>query len=467
MIESRFIRLYQTLSSNELKELKLWINSPIHNQHKDVIKLFYFLSSRKKITKITVQKKRAFRYIFKDQEYKEQKLSHVMNYALNTLKLFFGYKEAVSDYCFFNKKLITNLQQRGANHLALLELKKLDKETASSSLQNANHSLHLFELERKKFELEGTQNRSSQTNLPELFNHLTDFYYLSTLKYACTARSHSNITQQDYDIQTLETVLLAAKQSRHPVIQLYYNIYESFGELKNRTYYKTAGQLFLQHFKALDHQEQNEVLTLLTNYCIKQLNRGKKQYFLKECFRWYNWGLKYDVLIHKNTLSRFTYLNIISLALKLKEFDWIFSFIEEYSQYIPIEFRKNYRHYSTAIVYFKQKNYSQVQRLLIQIEYDDIFLNLDAKAMLLEIYYEEKNWKALDALLISFSRYLQRKQVIAYHKQVYQNIILFTRKLMAVAPYAKEAKQQLIDEIKTTNLLASKRDWLLEQANKL
>lgn len=468
MIESRFIRLYLTLSPKELKEVKLWINSPMHNQHQNVIKLFDFLASRKKITARSVQKKRAFEYIFKGEKYKEQKLSHVMNYALNTLKNFFGYKETISDEFSFNKKLITSLQQRSVENLALLELKKLDKITTRTTLQNASHSLHLFELERTKFELEGTQNRSSETNLPQIFKHLTDFYYLSILKYACIARTHSNIAQQDYNIQTLKSILDAAQQSKHPIIQLYYNIYLCLDKPQNKDYFYQASTLFLQHFKTLEHQEQHEILVFLTNYCIRQLNKGEKEHFTKEAFKWFVWGLENKVLIYNNTLSRFGYVNIIGLALKLKEFDWAFSFIEEYTQYIPEEFRENYQHYSTATVFFRQKNYQEAQSLLRQIEQDDIFLNLDTKGMLLEIYYEEKNWIALDALLISFSRYLQRKQVIIHHKQAYQHLILFTRKLMAIAPYDEAAKQQLIDEIKTTKLLTtSKRDWLLEQAKKL
>ena len=68
--------------------------------------------------------------------------------------------------------------------------------------------------------------------------------------------------------------------------------------------------------------------------------------------------------------------------------------------------------------------------------------------MLLEIYYEEKSWDSLEAILVSFSRYLQRKQVIAYHKKVYKNIISLTRKLMSLKPYDKVAKKVLLEELK-------------------
>lgn len=79
---------------------------------------------------------------------------------------------------------------------------------------------------------------------------------------------------------------------------------------------------------------------------------------------------------------------------------------------------------------------------------------------MLEIYYEEKSWDALEALLVSFSCYLQRKQVIAYHKKVYKSIILLTRKLMALQPYDKAGKEALKKEIEQTNPLAE-RDWVL------
>ena len=142
------------------------------------------------------------------------------------------------------------------------------------------------------------------------------------------------------------------------------------------------------------------------------------------------------------------------------------SFIPEYSIFVDPKYRDNYVHYTTATLHFNKKQYDETQSLLTQIEYDDIFLNLDAKTMLLEIYYEEKSYDALEALLLSFSRYLQRKSVIAYHKQVYKNIISLIRKMIEIAPYDKEGIAALKEQILNTNPLVE-RDWLLAQVEKL
>jgi hypothetical protein len=460
MINSRLICLYQTLNKKELRALKNWIISPMHNKHQDTIKFFDFLDSRRSITKTTVQKKRLFTYLYPNQVYSEAKLSYLMNYALDSLKFFLGYYQSVLDDFDTNKKLIQTLQERNMHHLASLELEKLTHKAGTIETRNAKTSLHSFEIEEKKFELKGTQNRSIQTNLPKLFNNLTDFYSLSILKYACTASSHKNITPQNYNIRLLDAILADASSSEHPVILLYYNIYQSLETEEHSHYFLKAEKLFLEHYQLLDKQEQNEVLLLLINYCIKRLNTNGNS-FIKKGFEWYRWGLKHAILV-QDYLSRFAYLNIVGLGLKLEEFDWVAQFIPAYIQYLPAPFQENYQHYTSAKLCFNQKNYIQAQRLLTQIEYDDIFLNLDSKTMLLEIYYEEKSWNSLEALLVSFSRYLQRKQVIAYHKQVYKNIISLTRKLMSLKPYDKTAKKALLEEIKTTNPLAE-RDWLLKQ----
>ncbi|CAA6815970.1 MAG: Unknown protein [uncultured Aureispira sp.] len=464
MIKSRLIRLHSTLNKKEIRQFKLWINSPIHNQHQNSLKLFNFIHSRHTLSSITLQKERAYKFIFPSETYKEERLRYLMNSCFNLLKKFVGYNQSVSDHFDYQKNIIEGLKERNLSDLARIELDKLNIEVRNKASQNAANSLQLFELERNSFELRGTQNRSIQTNLPKIFTHLTDFYTLSMLKYACVAGSHSNITQQNYTIPLLDGILEEAVQSQHPIVLLYYNLYQTLSqrELDTGLYFEQAGALFLKHYRELLPQEQNEILLLLINYCIKRRLSIDAESFVKKGFEWYRWGLEHAVLIQKNKLSRFAYLNIVGMGLQLFEFDWVAQFITQYIQYLPSQFQENYQHYTTAKLLFKQKKYAKAQRLLTQIEYDDIFLNLDSKTILLEIYYEEKSWDSLEALLVSFSRYLQRKKVIAYHKKVYKNIISLTRKLMSLPPYDKAAKKALLEEIKTTNPLAE-RDWLLKQ----
>jgi len=100
--------------------------------------------------------------------------------------------------------------------------------------------------------------------------------------------------------------------------------------------------------------------------------------------------------------------------------------------------------------------------LFIGVEYDDVFFNLSAKMMLLKIYYEEKELTSLEALLDSFSRYLQRNSSLGYHKEVYQNILRLVRRLLKLLPGDQLGADDLKQSIENTQPLAD-RKWLLAQ----
>ena len=101
-------------------------------------------------------------------------------------------------------------------------------------------------------------------------------------------------------------------------------------------------------------------------------------------------------------------------------------------------------------------------RLLQQVDFDDIFMNMDAKVMLLKMYYHTQQLEALDALLNSFDVFLHRKKILSYHRDNYQNIVRLLRKLVNIPPFDKKGKQQLQTLIQATHPLTEKA-WLLEQ----
>ena len=466
MINSKLINLYLTLDKPELRKLNLWLRSPIHNQHKEVVLLFDYLGERRKINAVSTQKKRVYSKVYPNEEYQENKFNVLMSYCLKNLLAFIGFLKAESEGFYYEKFVVNSLSSRKMFKMAEKSLDNLGRELQENQLMNAQKAMWEFQKEVEKYLLVSTKNRTVQPELTLLFEQLNIFYVLSMLKYACVAVSQSNISKKEsFSIEMLNEVLHFSHNSKHPVVQLYYNSYKSILDAEEADYYEKASCQFLDIHPKLDKSEQRDILLMLINYSIKKLNTGISE-FRRKAFDWYKWGLVNEILIKDNYLSRFSFINIASLGLKLKEFGWVASFIDAYSDFIEGKHRSNYVHYTTAKLFFYQKEYKKTQQLLLQVEYEDIFLNLDAKTMLLEIYYEEKSYDALEALLVSFSRYLQRKSVIAYHKQVYKNIIQIIRKMLDVAPYDKEAVAKLKSQIENTYPIAEK-EWLLQQVDKL
>ncbi len=82
--------------------------------------------------------------------------------------------------------------------------------------------------------------------------------------------------------------------------------------------------------------------------------------------------------------------------------------------------------------------------------------------MMVKIYFEKDEWKALISLLESFKHYLYRQTKIGYHRNNYLNFIRYLKKLMKLDRYDKNAVISLRTAIRNQKVLADK-EWLLEQ----
>ncbi len=82
--------------------------------------------------------------------------------------------------------------------------------------------------------------------------------------------------------------------------------------------------------------------------------------------------------------------------------------------------------------------------------------------MLAKMYYELKEWEALENLLESFKTYISRKKDLGYHKENYLNIISFVKNIIHFNPHDKEERETLVQKINETEILTEKK-WLLEQ----
>lgn len=151
----------------------------------------------------------------------------------------------------------------------------------------------------------------------------------------------------------------------------------------------------------------------------------------------------------------------------VKEFDWTENFIQNYTKRLPSESQDNDLSYNLATVYFHKKDYPKVIEQLRDVEYKNLIYVMGGRQLLLETYYEMKEYKALDSLLDSYSIYLRRNKMISKEiRQQRMNGIRFTRKLISVAPYDKKRIEKLKEQIINCKALAAKK-WLLEKVEEL
>ena len=249
--------------------------------------------------------------------------------------------------------------------------------------------------------------------------------------------------------------------TKNPAIGIYYYIYKALTEENNPAHFEELNNRIQTASPLFPLEEMRGIYLHAINYCIRRLNSGQEIYFRK-AFELYRKGIEEKILITDNTIDPYLFRNVTAAGLKLKEFVWVDFFIHNYKDYLIEEHRENFFRFNLARLRIEQNNYTAAMQLLAQTDFDDVLIQLNAKTMLLKIYYELEEIDALESLLESMRTYLNRKELVGAYRPNYQNIIRYTKKLVRINPYDKERKEKLRQEITAANPL-TERDWLLKQ----
>lgn len=464
MLQSKFIKVYQTLSKVEVRRFRKWLKSPVHNQHKKVIKMLDYVGSRSVISAKTLAKERVFKHLFQTEYYNEHKLNHIISYTYQNLIEFLGYNRLILNEQKTKILQIQALRERQLPNLTQQLLKNTQQNLTQQTLRNGQYYLHVWELEKEQMTLRSLSNRNASNNLPAIFESLSNFFMISTLHYACIAISHTQVHKTAYSIPFLKQILETietAEQELPVVLSTYYYAYMALKNPNNSTYFVELKKVFWTAAPYMDREEQKDILLMAINYCIRSLNQQSNPHAASEALELYQYGLEHKILIDHGILSKYAFNNMVSLGLKEKRFDWVENFIQTYATALEPSYQQSHKHYNTAKLFFAQQNYDQVLELLVYVEYDDILMNIDAKVMLVKIYYQYQYFDTLDALLNSFTVFLQRKSMLSYHRDNYIQFIQLTKRLLYLAAYDKKGRAQLRKDIEDAQPL-TERAWLLQ-----
>jgi hypothetical protein len=251
-----------------------------------------------------------------------------------------------------------------------------------------------------------------------------------------------------------------------PPILIYHQILLSYKEPEDHGHFEKIKSLINQHIHLFPDNEVAEILDSALNYCIKKMNAGEPG-FLEEAFNLYKEWLIKDLLKVRGHINPFHFKNIVTIGLRLKEFDWIENFIHQYSIFLESRFQENAVTFNLAQLYFYKNDYPKVIRQLSQVEYDDMTYNLNSKTLLMASYYELDEIEALGSLLDSFRVYLSRnKELPATRRKHYLNTIGIVRKLSKLTPGDSKEIEKLKTEVENTQGVVSK-NWIMEKLTSL
>ena len=148
----------------------------------------------------------------------------------------------------------------------------------------------------------------------------------------------------------------------------------------------------------------------------------------------------------------------------LKEFEWIENFINKYKDFLKESERESVYNYCMGSFHYVKANYEKSREYLLKSNSQDVLFNLIGKNVLLKVYYHLQDFESVDHLIESMSKYLSRKEIVGYHRDIYKNTLSCFKKLISVNPFDRKDREKLKEEIQNTNPIAMKA-WLIEQVD--
>lgn len=471
----RNFKLFQVLTQFDKLEqnrIRKFISSPYFNKDKVVLTLFELMTDE--INSPTTRdwtKEKIWDALAPELPYDDTRLRKYQSDLLKLIEQFLIQQEFEEDDFTAKAYLLRSIKRKKLKKLHNSTLKTVKEIPGKITHRDGNYYLGQFLIESSYDQLisDFEEKKTEKTNLEGISMHLDYFYIGEKLRIYCEVLSRKKFAQHEYDISLIDNILNIAEKEEYqsiPFIAIYYQIFKMYIEPQQTEHYYKFQQLLNESSYFFPRSQEKVFYDFAQNYCINQLNQGNSV-FLKELFNVYQNLIAKDFFISEGRMESIEFRNIVVVGLRNGAYDWIEKFIYKYINLLPEELRENTLSFNLSQLYFYQKQYDKVIKILQEVEYNDYVTNCNAKTTLIGAYYEESEFEPLFSLLESFRVYLNRNKEIPLARKVnYKNLIRFTKKLISIAPNNKKALLQLKTEVEATKNIPS-RDWLLEKITEL
>jgi hypothetical protein len=471
MQSSKLIQLLKTLSKKELKEFQQFTNSEFFNKNSQLIKfLDFLLQYQQDFDSELLDKEVFFANHYIGETYEEQKFRYLLSdltILLENYIAFVEYKKNDFQQKYF---LLQGLNKRNQDKYFLQDLEEIKKLNSKNTLRDSNYYFNQHNINEISYDFTSEKrNRSFDTSLQDVIDNLEITYLAKGFKYYCEMINRRNILQVSYNLSFFDQMVKYLQNGMFddvPAVQIYRLIYITLTNHHDQENYKALLGALEKNGKLFSQREQRGMYVFAQNYCIKRINQGEPA-ALEEIFDLYKKMVEHSLIYEGNYVSQPDFKNIVTTGLRLGEVDWVNGFIEEYKSKLNPEFSENAFTYSMAWIHFNKKEYDKALRMLLKVEFNDVYYHLDSKSLLMKVYFEMNEYDAFFSLVDAFKIYLRRNKFISdFQRETYHNFILLINKLMKIKLRKNDMNWQLYDEVHHTKPAAD-LVWLKLKANEL
>lgn len=454
-----------TLSAWEAQSFRRWLASPVFNTRSGLVPLFDYLHATW-LKGNTADANEAYRVFSGEPGLDEKQLRYALSWLQGQLRQFAAWQEIQSVPSVLSMAALKHFRKREMGGNFKKTKREIEQQSTRAEQRSIDDFLLNFQLHLEQYQWDLAQNRAQLLPFEALSQQLYAYYVAKMLQLGCMFRAQEALQKQPRSalpaVETIISTLPDSMVQSLPEVALYYYGYQMLTHSEEQHWPQQFTAYLQQYGRQFPVQDARELLLMAVNHCIRRINLGDKE-AIRQILKLYELGLE-QKLFHdeRRHLSQYTYNNILMAIIAQEDWKRAEQFLEEYKDQLAPAHQEAVYRYNRAVFLFRRGDYEDAQVLLRELRFNDPRYNLEARRMLLRIYYESGAFDALESLLENLLTWVRRHSEIGYHREMYRNLARFTGKLLKLAPSDKDRRKRLARKIRETPLVAD-REWLLSK----
>jgi len=462
---SKLHKILHSFSTSERLRFQKFLQSPYFNQREDLRQLFEFWAKNAPNPQEKLDDTSVWAALNTGKPFKKNDFHLACSRLLALAEIFMTYQELYTEVHWQPIRLLRSCRKRHLTdqyqHL-LLQMKVA--ETAQP-LRDKDHLFRQYRRELEYYEELASRPRNPEVNLQVVSDAFQQFSIAECLRQACLMQAHQSVFKKQYETGILPFVLEFLEQHpawlEEPAIAAYFYCYKASVTTGQVVYFQKLRDIFTRYRTAFPDEEIRAIYRHVLNLCIRRLNEGESAY-QTALFHLYQTGLEEGILHENGFLPATTFKNIISIALKMEEKDWVEDFIGRFIRDVAPARREEVKLYNLGKLRFAQKKFDAAMPLLAQLRSEDPLVMLDAKVLQAKMLYETHETVVLEDFLHSFKSFLRRQSISEGFSEYFNQIIALFTGLLHLSPGdvpKKEILRQAVHQLK----VESDKIWFLNQ----
>ncbi len=474
MYNSKLIQQLRSLNKRELVRFEEYVHSPFFNKNQKVqLVCREILSHGPDFQAEQLNRQHLFALLYPQTDYSDGRINNILSDLLQLLYQFLAQLQFEGRPPLQVNFLLDQLLFRESHP----DIPRAAKRYQAAQQRNAHRNYDFFYNEYlyydqmdRYFLTKG--KREYDDNLQLKSDNLDRYYLGNKLRIACDMLSRNIVAKASYQCHFLDELLAQSQEAlstEAPALRTYYQVLQMLQHPEIEEHYQNLVDLLDSHLDLFPQEESRVLFTYAINYCIKQINSGKSQYYQK-ILDLYRQTLKQEIIFKNGYLTSWTFKNIITAGIRLQEFDWVEDFIYQYQDNLLAEEKPSAVAFNLAALFYARKEYLAALQQLQRVDFTNTSYHLGAKIIQIKSYFELDETEALYALIEATRKYLLRSpQLSEYGKQANNNYLKLTRQLYRLkgkkdrlsSSAFKQKATQLRERLQSDQIIANK-DWLEE-----